>query len=297
MLALPAQEVGFPLFAGDLLLLYIKSMPTDINLKSSAYVIDHQTLTEVASPAPNRDVAETTKPSSGPASDTPAAFCHMFDLTKRLTLPSASSINFISIPLRDPQSSPFANILETLMSRLSTSPQNQIHRLVIPTLLSPALYPAHASQPHHLSSFLHALRALLRRYPTQLTAMMTLPLELYPRSMSLVRWCELLSDGVVELTPFPHSQGPVSSIAASGAATAQEERPQGMVKIHRLPVFHERGGGVLGARGVWDDLAFAVSRRKFIIKPFSLPPVEGDTEAQQGGAPGEGEQQKVSLEF
>jgi len=29
-----------------------------------------------------------------------------------------------------------------------------------------------------------------------------------------------------------------------------------------------------------EDLAFTVSRRKFAIKPFSLPPMEGDQEAQ-----------------
>ena len=103
---------------------------------------------------------------------------------------------------------------------------------------------------------------------------------------------ELLSDGVLELTPFPHAVDAGPPLAASGAATAAEEKPQGMVKIHRLPVFHERGGG--GA-GVGDDLAFTVSRRRFVIKPFSLPPVEGDTEAQRGE--GEGKPTKVDIDF
>ena len=61
-----------------------------------------------------------------------------------------------------------------------------------------------------------------------------------------------------------------------------------MVKVHKLPVFHERGGGGGGARGLGDDLAFVVSRRKFVIRPFSLPPAEGDTEAQKGEADGKG---------
>lgn len=52
--------------------------------------------------------------------------------------------------------------------------------------------------------------------------------------------------------------------------------------------------------GVGDDLAFTLSRRKFVIKPFSLPPVEGDTEAQgalgaEGG--GGGKQTKVDIDF
>src|SRR5205823_3919909 len=149
----------------------------------------------------------------------------------------------------------------------------------IPAILSPAFYPPHSSTPQNILQFLHSLRALLRQYPSRLTAMLSLPLTLYPRSTGLVRWIELLSDGVFELVPFPHSPD-IGPSLTSGVATAQEEKPQGMVKIHRLPVFHERGGGGSGGARVGDDLAFTVSRRKFIIKPFSLPPVEGDTEAQ-----------------
>lgn len=85
-------------------------------------------------------------------------------------------------------------------------------------------------------------------------------------------------------------------IASSGAATANEEQPQGMLKVHRLPIFHEKGGGGGGLGGLSDDLAFTVSRRKFVIKPFSLPPVEGDTEAQQGHAE-EGGLAKKDIEF
>ena len=89
---------------------------------------------------------------------------------------------------------------------------------------------------------------------------------------------ELLSDGVIELSPFPHSYQPEAISTASGPATSQEEPPQGLLKFHRLPIFHERGGGTNTAG---EDWAFTLSRRKFTIKPFSLPPIEGDTEAQQ----------------
>ena len=106
---------------------------------------------------------------------------------------------------------------------------------------------------------------------------------------------EHLSDGVIELVPFPHSIDTGPSLSASGAATSQEERPQGMVKIHSLPVFHERGGGGAGGAGVGDDLAFTVNRRRFLIKPFSLPPVEGDTEAQKGEV--ESGKAKLNVDF
>lgn len=113
----------------------------------------------------------------------------------------------------------------------------------------------------------------------KLTALITVPLELYARTGSLIRWAEVLSDGVLELTPFPHQAD--DGLAQTGAATAHEEQPQGMFKIHKLPVFHERGGGGGGLKGLGNDFAYTVSRRRFAIKPFSLPPAEGDVEAQQ----------------
>lgn len=233
------------------------------------------------SPVPHRGPSGTTTGlPQGSSTENSAIFCHNFDLAKRLTPPTGTTINYIPIP-QQTSTSPFTSILSNLQQHLSTHHPTSIHRLVIPSLLSPALYPSTSSHPHQILQFLHALRALLRQHSTRLTALITLPIELYPRSSGVVRWMEILSDGVLELTPFPHH---VDSLAASGAATAGEEKPQGLVKIHRLPVFHEKGGGGGARSGLGDDLAFTVSRRKFVIAKFSLPPLEGDREAQEGVA-------------
>ena len=105
---------------------------------------------------------------------------------------------------------------------------------------------------------------------------------------------ELLSDGVLELAPFPSTAVATKSNPTS---TIQEEPPQGMLKLHRLPIFHEKGGGE--SSSFETDLAFTLSRRKgLVIKPFSLPPVEGDSEAQQGGLEHDhGKATKVDIEF
>ena len=42
-------------------------------------------------------------------------------------------------------------------------------------------------------------------------------------------------------------------------------------------------GGAGAGNSLGEDLAFTVSRRKFVIKPFSLPPLEGDQDAQKEG--------------
>ena len=112
---------------------------------------------------------------------------------------------------------------------------------------------------------------------------MTLPLELYPRATALVRWTELLVSGVLELTPFPHLINS-SNTEHSGTSSGTKEQPQGMLKVHKLPMVTERGEGGAGAgNSTGEDLAFTVSRRKFVIEPFALPPVEGDQEAQGEG--------------
>lgn len=208
-----------------------------------------------------------------------AVFCHTFDMSKRLVIPQDAKINHIQLSSGQ---LPFDSILRRLEQSLKASPPNSIHRLVMPTILSPALYPPHASTPENFIRFLHSLRSLLRRYPNSLTAMITLPLELHPRTSGLVRWAEILSDGVIELTPFPHLMDASKALPESGGARTSEEQPQGMVKVHKTPINTERGEGGAGVvNSVGEDLAFTVSRRKFAIKPFSLPPLEGDQEAQK----------------
>ncbi|OJD16784.1 hypothetical protein AJ78_03074 [Emergomyces pasteurianus Ep9510] len=231
-------------------------------------------------------------PDSSQSCPSSQVFCHTFDLTKRLAHPSLPSINYIPLSTSTPSASPYTPALHRLSTAISTSQPNIIHRIIIPSLLSPALYPPHSSQPEHLLQFLHSMRAILSTYSNRVTVMITLPLSLYPRNSGLTRWIELLSDGVIELAPFPHLSD-ASPSTTSGAATAQEEPPQGLLKIHRLPVLHERGGG--GDSSLGDDWAFTLSRRKFAIKPFNLPPVEGDNEAQQGGT--SGGTKKEDLEF
>ena len=201
---------------------------------------------------------------------------------------------FLTVPPH-PDGSPFTSILAQLYSTLAETSPNTVHRVVIPGLLSPQLFPPHSSQPHIVLQFLQGIRVLLSAYPTRLVAMITLPLSLFPRSSGLVRWMELLSDGVIELTPFPHSsdQDAAPPKPTSGDSGTNEELPQGLLKVHRLPIFHERGGGT-GAAG--EDWTFTLSRRRFTIKPYSLPPIEGDSEAQQTGPAGQ-QPKRSDMEF
>ena len=195
-------------------------------------------------------------------------------------LPRTSNVNHVG---PSTGAFPLDAICESVEKSLKSSSETTVHRLIIASILSPPIFCApEISRPASFLRFLHALRALLRRYPARLTAMITLPLELFPRSSGLVRWAEILADGVLELTPFPHLMGASNSMVESGGTSSGEDQPQGIAKVHKVPCNTERGEGGAGAGNtIGEDLAFTVSRRKFAIRPYCLPPLEGDQDAQK----------------
>ncbi|KAI0482138.1 PAXNEB protein-domain-containing protein [Xylariaceae sp. FL0804] len=207
--------------------------------------------------------ASTT--ATGPA----AVFCHSFDLSKKLA-PSdvkgqigfhPSMVGPTHGHLNSPPTSAFKLFLRDLSSKLANSPPAWVHRVIVPNLLSPTMYSSSSCRPEEVLQFLHSLRALLRQYPTKLTAILTLPLSLYPRSTGLTRWMELLCDGVLELIPLQSSaihKPPPSAKTDSKS----EQQVQGLLKVHSLPILHEKGGG---AHSAHDDQSFSLSRTKGLI--------------------------------
>ena len=181
---------------------------------------------------------------------------------------------------------------------IRSAPVARVHRIVIPSLLSPALYPSDACNPTLLLPFLHGLRALLREFPRQVTAMISLPLSLYPRSTGSVRWLEELCDGVIELAPFPYKSDvdplatPAQNSSADSRSSKTEDKAQGALKIHKTPVLTAKGRG----SGAGDDMAFSLGRRQLTVIKYHLPPVEGDQDAQRSDT-GESQPSKPTIEF
>lgn len=93
-------------------------------------------------------------------------------------------------------------------------------------------------------------------------------------------------DGVIELAPFPSSaviEPPLQTSSSSSKHSKADEKPQGIVKIHKLPALTEKGRG----SGAGNDLAFSLGKRRFIVAPYHLPPEKGEESAQTGeGADG-----------
>ncbi|KLU85961.1 elongator complex protein 4 [Magnaporthiopsis poae ATCC 64411] len=230
-----------------------------------------------------------------------APFCHSYDLTKRLA-PSAMKGQFHAVPsshmglllsldldqVSSATTSPFGSYIKHLRDKLASSPPESIHRVVVPSLLSPTLYAGGACDPTQVLQFLHSLRGLLRLHPRRLTALLSLPVSLHPRGSGLTRWMELLCDGVIELVPLPATIGAGPPPATSGkdsASSKDADKAQGMVNVYTLPVYHEKGGG--GAEGNYfrDTLSFSLSSsRGLVIQPYSLPPMEDDEQKEKSPA-------------
>ncbi|GKT45508.1 elongator complex protein 4 [Colletotrichum spaethianum] len=215
-------------------------------------------------------------------------FCHVFDLGKRLqpgdakgelhATPLVAAISWLQ-PQGSASSSPFDAFITNVTARLKASKPGTIHRILVPTLLSPALYGSSVCRPDDALQFLHSLRALLRQYSGRLTALISLSTSLFPRSTGFTRWIELMCDGVFEMLPLPrkvHLQ----------PNTKSEDVVQGMLKVHSLPVYHERGGGLEG-QSSRENLSFRLSSSSgLIFKAYVLPPMlddEGKGVKEEGG--------------
>lgn len=167
----------------------------------------------------------------------------------------------------------FKLFIKNLQTTIEASPPSTIYRIVVPSLLSPTLYSQSACQPAEVLQFLHALRALLRRYSGQLTALVTVQLSLFPRTNGVTRWVELLFDGVLEMIPLPPKLG--AAPPSYGGPSKIQDQSQGMLRVHSLPAYHEKGGGGAENNHFRENLSFHMSSSKgLVIQPYVLPPME-----------------------
>ena len=91
----------------------------------------------------------------------------------------------------------------------------------------------------------------------------------------------MLSDAVLELQVLPMAP--------------QHGNAQGLFNIHALPVYQERGGGPQTS-GSHANLSFKLSGPAgLLIEEFSLPPIDGEEEAEKGA--GSQAEKKEKLEF
>lgn len=233
--------------------------------------------------------------------DGDGAFCHGYDLTKRIDRTLLASARLHTSPPPAPSSDPFAPILSSLVRAIDAvtshahgQGEQRVLRCVLPGLLSPACYPAQASQQRHFLRFVQTLRLLLRQHAASVLLVASAPLDLYPRDAPLMRWAEHLFDASIALEPLPpqvRAGDTVSAVKLSltSATTASrdttttgadaQDGPQGLVRVHKAPGM-ERPPPT-DARWL-ADLSFKCTRRRFAIEAWSLGVLDGGQPREAG---------------
>ncbi|RCI15092.1 hypothetical protein L249_7120 [Ophiocordyceps polyrhachis-furcata BCC 54312] len=162
-------------------------------------------------------------------------FCHSFTLSRRLGTAAIRGQLHTSCPdcgIEDKQLSDLKQFLSAIESRLRHSSPLSRHRILIPSLLSPAVYRPESVEPQGLLQLIHGVRSLLRQFPTRAVALVTIPISLYPRSSGLIRWAEILFDGTIE----------IDTVSSDVISEHERGQLQGVLRIHSLPIIHESGG-------------------------------------------------------
>ncbi|CDO53337.1 similar to Saccharomyces cerevisiae YPL101W ELP4 Subunit of hexameric RecA-like ATPase Elp456 Elongator subcomplex [Geotrichum candidum] len=161
---------------------------------------------------------------------------------------------------------------------------DSVIRIVVPSLLHPAVYPPDCSVPKEFISFIHGLVYLAKKHSDHVAILMSISLELFPRELSAVRWAEILVDGVLQIDPFPEKMENLSTEAPNDDDGSTKNKPyQGLVHIYKLPVFSQRGHMEV-RRG---EFAFRVGRKSFEIDEWGIPveePTQNEVPAPSNSA-------------
>lgn len=191
---------------------------------------------------------------------------NQFDITQKLVPgPSAQDISFI------PLSANYNQIIHQLNSIITNQLRNnqgKTVRIIIPNLLNPSIYPPAFSAPSFIIPFLHSIRAVLAKNPHNLSLILSLPLDLYPRYTSLTLTLEIICDSVIHLQPFNQE---MSALIEKAYKNEPAKIQQGLVNIVKLPVLSDKGMMMIYE----GEYAFKNGRKKFEIEEWGIP-VEDD---------------------
>lgn len=184
----------------------------------------------------------------------------------------------------------YNQIKASIIKALKTQGPHTVVRVLIPSFLHPATYPAESTAPAEAIRFIHSLAHLARtEFPFNAAIVVTLALELYPRETYLTRWLEISSDAVIHIEPFGErletgssATGLSSSGSNKSSSSDKKQKPyQGLVHVYKVPRLSEKGG--MHVRR--SEYAFRVSRKVFEIDEWGIPVEDGDDKEASSSSP------------
>lgn len=181
---------------------------------------------------------------------------HQFDITSRLMpAPTSSEISFVS------PNQPIQRILLQL-EQIIQKHDKKLIRLIIPSLLHPAMYPPDSFRLSGIVPLMHGLRSLVKKYESRCVLIATVSTDIVDELV--MAQIEATFDSVINLEPF--SQEMLQFLEK--AYKSQPNKVQhGLLHIAKLPVFSDRGE----MHVMRSHYAFKNSRKKFEIEEWGIP--------------------------
>ena len=193
---------------------------------------------------------------------------HQFDITTRLMpAPIASELTFIA------PTQPVSTILSQIEQTIKRNDKKLI-RIVIPSLLHPAMYPPKMFESSEIIGLMHGVRSLVKKYYERVVLFASISIDIItPPLLVLLR---NMFDSVINLEPFNQEMTEfLERVYKSQPGKIQH----GLVHILKLPVFTDRGE----MRVLKSEWAFKNGRKKFEIEQWGIPvdDAEGSAASEQ----------------
>lgn len=215
---------------------------------------------------------------------------NQFDITTRLVpAPTSSELSFIS-PIQPPQT-----VLVQLEQAIKRH-ERKLIRIVIPSLLHPAVYPPKMFSLSGIIPLLHGIRCLVKKYENRCVLFTTLSSDILDEL--LLAQIENTFDSVINLEPFSQE---MMQFLERAYKTQPNKVQHGFLHVLKLPVFSDRGE----MHVIKSNLAFRNGRKKFEIEEWGIPVDDVDDNSVDISASVTGQQTtersnrntKISLDF
>ncbi|EJS41442.1 elp4p [Saccharomyces arboricola H-6] len=187
---------------------------------------------------------------------------HHFEITSRLLpAPIASELTFIA------PTQPISTILGQ-MEQVIKKNDTKLIRIIIPSLLHPAMYPPKMFASSEIIGLLHGVRSLVKKYDERVVLFASTSVDIITPPL-LVQLTNMF-DSVIDLEPFNQE---MSQFLERVYKSQPGKIQHGLVHILKLPVFTDRGE----MRVLKSEWAFRNGRKRFEIEEWGIP--VDDTEA------------------
>lgn len=188
-------------------------------------------------------------------------YSNQFDITTRLMpAPTPQEISFLS-PIQP---------LQTLLSqidRIITQNKGKLIRILVPSLLHPAMYPPHMFKLSGVVSLVHGLRGIVKKHQSRCALLATLSADML--SDFMLSQVENIFDSALILEPFDQE---MLKFLERAYKSQPNKVQHGLLHILKLPVFSERGE----MHVTKSEFAFKNGRKKFEIEEWGIPVEDND---------------------